>query len=96
VHNEAIAIPETVDCIRALTGLERDAGRSIEKTDRALGITKAFLPATTQPIPHLAGPDVRHPALERVVARHAELRDIGLKGAEEPEESSAARPASFD
>jgi glyceraldehyde-3-phosphate dehydrogenase (NAD(P)) len=86
VHNEAIAIPETVDCVRALTGLERDAGRSIEKTDRALGITKAFLPATTQPIPHLAGPSVRHPALERVVARHAELRDYGFKGAEEPEE----------
>lgn len=86
VHNEAIAIPETVDCIRALTGLERDARRSIEKTDRALGVTKAFLPATTRPIPHLAGPGVRHPALERVVARHAELRQIGFKGAEEPEE----------
>jgi glyceraldehyde-3-phosphate dehydrogenase (NAD(P)) len=86
VHNEAIAIPETIDCIRALTGLERDAGRSIEKTDRALGVTKAFLPATTKPIRHLASPDVQHPALERVVARHAEFRDTGFKGAEEPED----------
>lgn len=86
VHNEAITIPENIDCIRALTGLERDAGRSIEKTDAALGVTKAFLPATTKPIAHLASPDVPHPALERVAARHAELRDVGFKGAEEPEE----------
>jgi glyceraldehyde-3-phosphate dehydrogenase (NAD(P)) len=86
VHNEAIAIPETIDCIRALTGLEADASRSIAKTDKALGITKAFLPATTTPIPHMAGPDVRHPALERVVARHAELREVDFKGAAEPEE----------
>lgn len=49
VHNEAIAIPETIDCIRALTGLETDASRSIAKTDRALGITKVFLPATPTP-----------------------------------------------
>jgi glyceraldehyde-3-phosphate dehydrogenase (NAD(P)) len=50
VHNEAIVIPENIDCIRALTGLESDAGRSIEKTNAALGITKAFLPATTKAI----------------------------------------------
>ena len=25
VHNEAIVIPETIDCIRALTGLEAEA-----------------------------------------------------------------------
>lgn len=46
VHNEAITIPEAVDAIRAMTGLERDASRSIEKTDRSLGIVKSFLPAT--------------------------------------------------
>lgn len=86
VHNEAIAIPETIDCIRALTGIERDAGRSIEKTNKALGITKSFLPATTRPIPHVGGAGAQHPALEKVVARHAELREIGFKGAEEPEE----------
>ncbi len=51
VHNEAIAIPESIDCIRALTGLESDASRSIAKTDKALGITKTFLPATTAPMP---------------------------------------------
>ena len=51
VHNEAIVIPETIDCIRALMGSESDAVASIAKTDRSLGITKAFLPATT---PHPA------------------------------------------
>jgi glyceraldehyde-3-phosphate dehydrogenase (NAD(P)) len=45
VDNEAIVIPETIDCIRALMGSETDAARSIAKTDAALGIRKAFLPA---------------------------------------------------
>ncbi len=35
VHNESIVVPETVDCIRALTGIETDPMRSIEKTDGA-------------------------------------------------------------
>lgn len=43
VHNEAIVIPETIDCIRALTGIESDGARSIARTDAALGVTKAFL-----------------------------------------------------
>ena len=43
VDNEAIVIPETIDCIRAMTGLEADAMASIAKTDRALGIMKTFL-----------------------------------------------------
>ena len=47
VHNEAIVIPETVDCIRALTGIETLGIASIDMTDRALGVTKSFLPATT-------------------------------------------------
>lgn len=47
VHNEAIAIPENIDAIRAMTGLERDAKRSVQKTDEALGIRKVFLPATS-------------------------------------------------
>jgi hypothetical protein len=38
--------PESVDAIRALTGLERDARTSIAKTDASLGIGKTFLPAT--------------------------------------------------
>ena len=46
VHNEAITIPESVDAIRALTGLEPDGRVSIAKTDAALGVVKTFLPAT--------------------------------------------------
>jgi glyceraldehyde-3-phosphate dehydrogenase (NAD(P)) len=47
VHNEAIAVPETIDAIRAMTGLEADATKSIEKTNRTMGIVKCFLPCTT-------------------------------------------------
>jgi len=54
VHNESIVVPETIDCIRALTGIESDGLRSIAKTDRALGITKAFLPATTPALARVA------------------------------------------
>ena len=43
VHNEAITVPEIIDAVRALTGIETDGMKSIEKTDRALGITKNFL-----------------------------------------------------
>ena len=46
VHNEAIVIPETVDCIRALSGLEPNGAASMAKTDAALGITKTFLGRT--------------------------------------------------
>jgi glyceraldehyde-3-phosphate dehydrogenase (NAD(P)) len=44
VYNQAIVTPENVDAIRALSGIERDSARSIEKTDRALGVLKEFLP----------------------------------------------------
>jgi glyceraldehyde-3-phosphate dehydrogenase (NAD(P)) len=54
VHNEAITIPESVDAIRALTGLERDARTSIAKTDASLGIVKTFLPATMHEEPEVA------------------------------------------
>jgi glyceraldehyde-3-phosphate dehydrogenase (NAD(P)) len=54
VHNESIVVPETVDCIRALTGIERDGTTSIAKTDAALGVTKAFLPGTTRPVARVA------------------------------------------
>lgn len=47
VHNEAITVPEIVDAIRAMTGIETNGMRSIEKTDRAMGIVKCFLPCTT-------------------------------------------------
>lgn len=38
VDNQAIVIPETIDAIRALTGRERSARASIERTNAALGI----------------------------------------------------------
>lgn len=66
VHNESIVIPETIDAIRALTGLEADGARSIERTDRALGVVKNFLPATTQQAGEAAAPPV--PAREKVSA----------------------------
>lgn len=46
VHNEAIVIPETIDCIRALVGRETNPARSIALTDQSLGIVKRFLPAS--------------------------------------------------
>jgi glyceraldehyde-3-phosphate dehydrogenase (NAD(P)) len=38
VDNQAIVIPETIDAIRALTGIENSAENSIKKTNRSLGI----------------------------------------------------------
>jgi glyceraldehyde-3-phosphate dehydrogenase (NAD(P)) len=38
VDNQAIVIPETIDAIRALTGLVDNAGESIARTNAALGI----------------------------------------------------------
>lgn len=86
VHNESIVIPETIDCIRALTGLETDGSRSMAKTDAALGVMKAFLPATTRPITHEFGPEVPHPAIEALRAARSEFMEIGFTGAEEPAE----------
>ncbi len=45
VDNQAIVIPETIDAIRALTELEADGARSIEKTNAALGISGELVPA---------------------------------------------------
>lgn len=84
VHNESIVVPETIDCIRALTELETDPQASIRKTDAALGITKTFLPAATRPIPHLTGEDIEHPGIEALRVRRAGFREIGFKGSEEP------------
>ena len=77
VHNESIVVPETIDCIRALTGVEREGSASIAKTDRALGVTKVFLPRTTKEIEGALALD------ETRFAR------TGFKGAEEP--TGAAR-----
>ena len=86
VQNEAIVIPENIDCIRALTGIEADGAKSIEKTNATLGITKTFLPKNSQPIEHLAGAEVAHTEIEAVRATHAEFMSIGFKGHEEPVE----------
>lgn len=43
VHNESVVVPENVDAIRALTGLETDGNRSIAKTNEALGIVRSFI-----------------------------------------------------
>ncbi len=43
VDNQAIVIPETIDAIRALSGRERDARTSIERTNGALGIRQRFI-----------------------------------------------------
>ncbi len=41
VHQESDVVPENVDAIRALLELEKDGRRSMEKTDRSLGIGMA-------------------------------------------------------
>ena len=43
VYNQAIVVPETIDAIRALTGIEKDGQRSIARTDKALGVARDFL-----------------------------------------------------
>lgn len=43
VDNQAIVIPETIDAIRALTGIEEDANASIARTNAALGIGGALI-----------------------------------------------------
>lgn len=78
VHNEAITIPESIDAIRALTGLERDAARSIEKTNAALGVVKSFLPTTS----HEAGVHARMG--EQLRRERQQYVDEGFKGSEEP------------
>jgi glyceraldehyde-3-phosphate dehydrogenase (NAD(P)) len=40
VDNQAIVIPETIDAIRALTGIEESAVKSIKKTNKSLGINQ--------------------------------------------------------
>lgn len=72
VHNEAIVVPETVDCIRALTGIEPDAEASIARTDAALGIVSRFLPGAGSAAAGEAG----------------RFRDAGFKGSEEPTDPS--------
>lgn len=79
VHNEAIVIPETIDAIRAMTGIEIDWVKSVEKTNNSLGIMKSFLPRT---VPEKA---VHAEMARRLEAAQYEFASIGFKGAEEPE-----------
>lgn len=78
VHNEAITIPESIDAIRAMTGLETDAMRSITKTNRSMGIVKSFLPGT---VPEKK---IHGEMAKRLEATKYEFLNIGFKGSEEP------------
>ncbi len=82
VHNEAIVVPENVDAIRALTGIERDGARSIERTDRALGVVKDFLPRTMPEAPAHA------PLPGAVQAARDAFMEESFKGSEEPTSSA--------
>ena len=42
VDNQAIVIPETIDAIRALTGIEKSAENSMRKTNETLEIRQSF------------------------------------------------------
>ena len=89
VHNEAITIPENIDAIRALTGIETDGMKSIEKTNEAMGIVKSFLPRT---MAEEAAHKVIGKAME--AAQH-EFMEEGFKGAEEPAEAIPTRAQQF-
>lgn len=40
VHQESIVVPENIDCIKAMCGMETDKMKAIYETDKALGIAK--------------------------------------------------------
>ena len=50
VYNQAIVVPETVDAIRALTGIEKNGLKSIAKTDKAMGMVREFLTRERTPV----------------------------------------------
>ena len=78
VHNEAITIPESVDAVRALTGIERDARASMQRTNETLGIVNDFLPSTS-------AEEEAHAETEgRLQGARQRPHDEGFKGAEEP------------
>jgi glyceraldehyde-3-phosphate dehydrogenase (NAD(P)) len=79
VHNEAIVIPEIIDAIRAMTGIETDWRKSVAKTDESLGVLKSFLPKT------VTEQQVHAEMAERLNARAREFSAAGFKGSEEPE-----------
>jgi glyceraldehyde-3-phosphate dehydrogenase (NAD(P)) len=38
IHQESDVVPENIDCIRAMTGIEKDGMRSMDKTNKAMAI----------------------------------------------------------
>ncbi len=52
VHNMSIVIPENVDAIRALSGIEESAERSIAMTNETLGIVKDLLRSGLKALPN--------------------------------------------
>ncbi len=81
VHNEAVSIPENIDCIRALTGLETDPARSIQKTNEAMGIVKSFLPTSWKEA------DRQATLKEAISSMRSRFMEEGFKGSEEPTEA---------
>lgn len=78
VDNEAIVIPENIDAIRALTGIERDPLKSIEKTNSSLGIQKSFLPKSLDE-------ELIHKKMgARLDSSYGAEDESGFKGSEEP------------
>ena len=52
VHNMSIVIPENIDAIRALTGLQKEAAKSMEITDSTMGIVKDLMRSGKRALPH--------------------------------------------
>ncbi|MEB3805906.1 MAG: type II glyceraldehyde-3-phosphate dehydrogenase [Desulfurococcales archaeon] len=42
VHQESIVVPENIDAIKAMSGLETDGNKAIKDTDEVLGLTKSL------------------------------------------------------
>ncbi len=78
VHNEAITIPENIDAIRAMCGIETDPAKSMTKTDKAMGVVKSFLPRT---VPEAA---IQAAIGEALKKERREFIEEGYKGSEEP------------
>lgn len=78
VHNEAIVVPENIDAIRSLTGIERDWTVSVKKTDSSLGIVKSFLPKS---VPEK---EMHEEMAKRLEMTRYQFLNHGFKGSEEP------------
>ena len=78
VHNEAIVVPESVDAVRSLTGIEKDWRVSVEKTNASMGILKSFFPHTIrEEVVYLHGG-------KKLSRTERNYQKEGFKGAEEP------------